>query len=186
MSLVMEQAKAFPAAVGADRGKAVVRFAIGASSLGAVLVAQSDRGICAILLGDDPEALTQDLRGRFADAEIIGGDAGTRDLLARALRFIEAPQGDLDLPLAPDGTDFQRRVWQALRGIPAGETAGYAEIARRIGAPTAIRAVAQACGANPIAVAIPCHRAVRSDGALSGYRWGATRKRALLEKEARV
>ncbi|MBR0641607.1 methylated-DNA--[protein]-cysteine S-methyltransferase [Plastoroseomonas hellenica] len=183
MNPMMNQVSLSPASVRAGGRTAAVRFATGTASLGAVLVARSDAGICAILLGDEPEALVQELRERFADAEVAGGDAATRDLLARVLRFIEAPRGDLDLPLDAGGTDFQQRVWQALRGIPAGETAGYAEIARRIGAPKAVRAVAQACGANPIAVAIPCHRVVRSDGALSGYRWGVARKRALLDNE---
>jgi AraC family transcriptional regulator of adaptative response/methylated-DNA-[protein]-cysteine methyltransferase len=186
MNPMMNQASLSPTSVRAARRAAAIRFATGTASLGAVLVARSDAGICAILLGDEPETLVQELHERFADAEITGGDAATRDLLARVLRFIEAPHGGLDLPLDPGGTDFQQRVWRALRGIPGGETAGYAEIARRIGAPKAIRAVAQACGANPIAVAIPCHRVVRSDGALSGYRWGPARKRALLEKEAQA
>ncbi|MBR0663914.1 methylated-DNA--[protein]-cysteine S-methyltransferase [Roseomonas hellenica] len=186
MNPMMNQASLSPTSARAGGRTAAVRFATGTASLGAVLVARSDAGICAILLGDEPEALVQELRERFADAEVAGGDAATQDLLARVLRFIEAPHGGLDLPLDAGGTDFQRRVWQALRGIPAGETAGYAEIARRIGAPKAVRAVAQACGANPIAVAIPCHRVVRSDGALSGYRWGVARKRALLEKEAQA
>lgn len=186
MNPMMHQTRPSPAAIAAGGRTAAIRFATGTASLGAVLVARSDAGICAILLGDDPETLVQELQARFADAGIAGGDAATRDLLAQVLRFLEAPQRGLDLPLDPRGTDFQQRVWQALRGIPVGETAGYAEIARRIGAPKAIRAVAQACGANPIAVAIPCHRVVRSDGALSGYRWGVARKQALLEKEARA
>lgn len=183
MNPIMDQIRPSPAAIGTGGRAAAIRFATGTASLGAVLVARSDAGICAILLGDEPEAFVQELHERFADAGIADGDAATRDLLARVLRFLEAPHRGLDLPLDPRGTDFQRRVWQALRGIPVGETAGYAEIARRIGAPTAIRAVARACGANPIAVATPCHRVVRSDGALSGYRWGVARKRALLESE---
>lgn len=163
---------------------AEIRFAIGQSSLGAILVAQSAQGICAITLGDDPETLLQDLQDRFADARLIGGDAGFEALVAEVVGFVEAPRIGLDLPLDIRGTAFQERVWQALRRIPAGETVSYAEIARRIGAPKSARAVAQACGANRLAVAIPCHRVVRNDGALSGYRWGIARKQALLAKEA--
>lgn len=163
---------------------AEIRFAVGQSSLGAILVAQSAQGICAITLGDDPETLLQDLQDRFADARLIGGDAGFEALVAEVVGFVEAPRIGLDLPLDIRGTAFQERVWQALRRIPAGETVSYAEIARRIGAPKSARAVAQACGANRLAVAIPCHRVVRNDGALSGYRWGIARKQALLAKEA--
>ena len=161
-----------------------IRFAVAQSALGALLVAQSDRGICAITLGDDPDALVREFQDRFPNANLIGGDTGFESLVARVVGFVEAPQTGLDLPLDIRGTAFQERVWQALRQIPAGETASYAEIARRIGAPNAVRAVAGACGANQIAVAVPCHRVVRKDGALSGYRWGVERKRALLAREA--
>lgn len=161
-----------------------IRFAVGECRLGSILVAQSERGICAILLGDDPDALARDLQDRFARAELIGGDAGFEQLVARVVGFVEAPGIGLDLPLDVRGTAFQQRVWQALRAIPPGQTASYAEIARRIGAPQAVRAVGQACGANALAVAIPCHRVLRHDGALSGYRWGVERKRALLDIEA--
>ena len=161
-----------------------IRFAIGESSLGAILVAQSERGVCAILLGDDPDALARDLQDRFPRANLIGGDRGFEQLVARVVGLVEAPQLGLDLPLDVRGTAFQQRVWQALREIPAGQTASYSEIARRIGSPTAVRAVAQACAANVLAIAIPCHRVVRHDGGLSGYRWGVERKRALLDKEA--
>lgn len=160
-----------------------IRFAIGQCSLGSILVAQSERGICAILLGDDPQQLLQDLQDKFPKAELLGGDSGFETLVARVVGLIEAPGIGLDLPLDLRGTAFQERVWQALRTIPAGTTASYAEIARKIGAPRAVRAVAQACAANALAVAIPCHRVVRSDGALSGYRWGVERKRQLLERE---
>lgn len=160
-----------------------IRFALAECALGAILVAQSGRGICAITLGDDPDALLRDLQDRFPKAELIGGDAGFEALVARVIGFVEAPAIGLDLPLDIRGTAFQERVWQALRQIPVGQTVSYADIARRIGAPKAVRAVAQACGANRIAVAIPCHRVVRNDGALSGYRWGVERKRALLERE---
>lgn len=160
-----------------------IRFAIGECSLGAILVARSDRGVCAILLGDGPDALLRELRGRFPEARPSGGDADFEGLVAAVVSFMETPTRGLDLPLDLRGTAFQRRVWQALRGIPAGKTASYSEIARRIGAPRSVRAVAQACAANAIAVAIPCHRVVRSDGAVSGYRWGVDRKRALLQRE---
>ena len=136
------------------------------------------------LLGDDPDALTRDLQDRFPQARLVGGDATFEAWVARVVGFVEAPAIGLDLPLDIRGTAFQQRVWQALREIPAGETAGYAQIAEKIGSPKAVRAVAQACAANAIAVAIPCHRVVRTDGALSGYRWGVERKRALLDREA--
>ena len=164
--------------------RTTIRFAIGECSLGSILVAQSERGVCAILMGDDPEELAYDLQDRFPRANLIGGDAEFEQLVAKVVGFVEAPRLGLDLPLDVRGTVFQQRVWQALREIPAGETASYAEIARRIGSPKSVRAVARACGANTLAVAIPCHRVVRNDGALSGYRWGVERKRALLEREA--
>jgi AraC family transcriptional regulator of adaptative response/methylated-DNA-[protein]-cysteine methyltransferase len=163
---------------------ASIRFAVGECSLGSILVATSDRGVCAILLGEDPDALVRDLQDRFPRARLLGGDPGFERLVARVVGFVEAPALGLDLPLDVRGTAFQRRVWQALREIPAGTTATYAEIAGRIGAPKAVRAVAQACASNALAVAIPCHRVVRRDGALSGYRWGVQRKRALLDREA--
>jgi AraC family transcriptional regulator of adaptative response/methylated-DNA-[protein]-cysteine methyltransferase len=163
---------------------AVIRFAIGECSLGSILVAATDKGVCAILLGDDPEVLVRDLQDRFSRAELVGADAEFETLVAQVVGFVEQPGLGLDLPLDVRGTAFQQRVWQALRDIPAGETAGYAQIAEKIGSPKAVRAVAQACAANALAVAIPCHRVVRTDGALSGYRWGVERKRALLEREA--
>lgn len=160
-----------------------IEFAIGQCALGAILVARSGRGLCAISLGDDPEALLRELQDRFPRAELIGGDAAFERLVARVVGFVEAPRLGLDLPLDIRGTAFQQRVWDALRKVPAGETVSYAEIAARIGRPRAVRAVAQACAANTLAVAIPCHRVVRNDGALSGYRWGVERKRALLGRE---
>jgi AraC family transcriptional regulator of adaptative response/methylated-DNA-[protein]-cysteine methyltransferase len=163
---------------------AAIRFALGQCSLGAILVAATEKGVCAIALGDDPEALLRDLEDRFPKAQLIGGDQDFERLVATVVGFVEAPAQGLDLPLDVRGTAFQQRVWQALRAIPAGSTASYAEIAKRIGQPTAVRAVAQACAANAIAVAIPCHRVVRNDGAISGYRWGVERKRALLAREA--
>jgi AraC family transcriptional regulator of adaptative response/methylated-DNA-[protein]-cysteine methyltransferase len=160
-----------------------IRFAVGECSLGSILVAQSDRGICAILLGDDPDALTRDLQDKFPQASLVGGDAAFERLVSKVVGFVEAPAVGLDLPLDVRGTAFQQRVWQALRKVPAGSTVSYTDIAKRIGAPASVRAVAQACGANSLAVAIPCHRVVRNDGGLSGYRWGVERKRELLERE---
>jgi AraC family transcriptional regulator of adaptative response/methylated-DNA-[protein]-cysteine methyltransferase len=161
-----------------------IRFAIGECSLGYVLVAQSHRGICAILLGDDPDALARDLQDRFPRAHLIGGDDGLEQFVSRVVGLVEAPASGLDLPLDVRGTAFQLRVWQALRAIPPGETASYTDIASRIGLPGSAKEVAEACAANSLAVAIPCHRVVRKNGALSGYRWGVNRKRALLKKEA--
>jgi AraC family transcriptional regulator of adaptative response/methylated-DNA-[protein]-cysteine methyltransferase len=161
-----------------------IRFATGEFSLGSILVAKSDRGVCAILMGDDPDQLVRELQDRFPRANLIGGDGDFEQLVSKVVGFVETPSVGLDLPLDVRGTAFQQRVWQALRKIPAGATASYTEIANRIGAPKSVRAVAQACGANALAVAIPCHRVVRNDGALSGYRWGVERKRALLDREA--
>jgi AraC family transcriptional regulator, regulatory protein of adaptative response / methylated-DNA-[protein]-cysteine methyltransferase len=172
-----------PSSYRAGGANTQIRFAVGQCSLGAILVAQSERGICAILLGDDPDALARDLQDRFPRAELIGGDGDFETLVAQVVGFVETPRVGLDLPLDIRGTAFQQRVWNALRAIPPGKRLSYAELARRIGAPKATRAVASACAANPIAVAIPCHRVVRRDGTLSGYRWGVERKRALLEKE---
>lgn len=162
-----------------------IRFAVGECSLGSILVAASERGVCAILLGDDPQTLVRDLQDRFAHATLIGGDAGFESIVAKVVGLVEAPRLGLDLPLDVRGTAFQQRVWQALRKIPAGKTLSYTELAKRIGAPKAVRAVAGACAANTLAVAIPCHRVVRNDGGLSGYRWGVARKRALIEREAK-
>ena len=161
-----------------------LRFAIGESSLGAILVASSEKGVASILIGDDPNGLVEDLQDRFPKARLVGGDADYERLVARVVGLVEAPRLGLDLPLDVRGTAFQRRVWQALRDIPAGQTASYTDIAARIGSPTSVRAVAGACAANNIAVAIPCHRVVRNDGTLSGYAWGVERKRQLLETEA--
>ncbi len=163
-----------------------IRFAIGECSLGSLLVAQSARGVCAILFGADPGALIQDLQARFPGAILIGNGRGLAKVVARVTGFLDAPAIGHDLRLDMRGTAFQRRVWHALRKIKSGETASYADIAVRIGSPRAVRAVAQACAANPLAVVIPCHRVVRNDGGLSGYRWGVERKRTLLEREARA
>lgn len=160
-----------------------IEFAIGESSLGAILVARSQRGVCAISLGDDADLLLRELQDRFPRAELVGGDTGFERLVAQVVGMIEQPNLGIDLPLDVRGTAFQQRVWQALRQIPAGQTASYAQVAQRIGSPKSVRAVAQACASNTLAVAIPCHRVVRSDGALSGYRWGVERKRELLSRE---
>ena len=163
---------------------ATIRFAVGEASLGAVLVAATDKGVSAIMLGDDPDALVRELQDRFPRAELKGGDAAFERMVAQVVGLVEGPGQRLDLPLDIRGTAFQQQVWQALRAIPPGTTATYAEIAKAVGRPKAVRAVAQACAANPLAVAIPCHRVVRTDGSLSGYRWGVERKRKLLDREA--
>jgi AraC family transcriptional regulator of adaptative response/methylated-DNA-[protein]-cysteine methyltransferase len=173
-----------PTAYRAGGERTRIRFAVGQCALGAILVAHSERGVCAILLGDDPEPLLHDLQDRFPKAELIAGDAAFEALVATVVGFVDAPATGLDLPLDICGTAFQQRVWRALRAIPAGRTVSYTEVARMIGAPSAVRAVATACAANAIAVAIPCHRVVRNDGGLSGYRWGIERKRALIDAEA--
>jgi AraC family transcriptional regulator, regulatory protein of adaptative response / methylated-DNA-[protein]-cysteine methyltransferase len=161
-----------------------IRFAVGQTSLGAILVASTNKGVAAILLGDDPDELVRDLQDRFPKAHLIGADNGYEALVVRVVGFVEAPKIGLNLPLDVRGTAFQERVWKALQEIPAGATVSYAEIARRIGAPKSVRAVAGACAANNLAVAIPCHRVVRNDGAVSGYAWGVDRKRSLIDREA--
>lgn len=161
----------------------VIFFSMGDCSLGSILVAQSERGVCSILLGEDPARLAQDLRTQFPKANLID-EQGHEKLVARVAGLIEKPGAGMDLPLDVRGTAFQQIVWDAVQRIPPGSTASYTEIARQIGMPGAVRAVAQACGANALAVAIPCHRVIRNDGSLSGYRWGVERKRALLEREA--
>ena len=163
-----------------------IRFAVGETTLGPLLAASSGKGVAAILLGDDPDALVRDLQDRFPKARLIGADRDYESLVARVVGLIESPRLGHDLPLDIRGTAFQQRVWQALGEIPVGQTASYAEIAERIGAPKAVRAVAGACAANALAVAIPCHRVVRTDGSLSGYAWGVERKRALLTREAAI
>ncbi len=161
-----------------------IRFAVGECSLGSILVASTGRGVCAILMGADPDLLARDLQDRFPQANLIGGDREFEHIVAKVVGLVESPAVGLDLPLDIRGTAFQQRVWQALREIPPGATASYSDIASRIGSPKSVRAVAQACGANALAVAIPCHRVVRSDGTISGYRWGVERKQALLAREA--
>jgi len=172
-----------PTAFRAGGSKASIHFALAQCSLGAVLVACSERGVCAILLGDEPQALLDDLQRRFPKATLVGADADFEAIVAKVLGFIEAPRAGLDLPLDIRGTAFQQRVWQALAKIEPGTTASYAEVSASIGAPNAVRAVAGACAANALAVAVPCHRVVRTDGGLSGYRWGVERKRELLARE---
>ena len=168
-----------------DGGRnARIRFAVGQCSLGAVLVAATDKGVCRIQFGDAPGALVEQLQARFPHADLLGGDSEFEQLVARVVGAVERPVGLLDLSLDVQGTAFQQRVWQALRAIPLGSTSSYAEVAASIGMKSAVRAVAGACAANPVAVAIPCHRVVRTDGGLSGYRWGIERKRALLDREA--
>ncbi|VIO69691.1 Bifunctional transcriptional activator/DNA repair enzyme Ada [Bradyrhizobium ivorense] len=161
-----------------------IKFAIGQTYLGAILVASSTKGVAAILLGDDAEALLRELQDRFPNARLIGADREYEAIVARVVGFVEAPRLGLDLPLDVRGTAFQQRVWQALRDIPVGATVTYAELAQRIGSCKSVRAVAGACAVNKLAVAIPCHRVIRTDGSVSGYAWGVERKRALLDREA--
>lgn len=163
-----------------------ITFAVGETSLGSVLAARSQQGVCAILMGDDPDALVRDLQDRFPRAELTAGDREFDATLARVAAMVERPERGLDLPLDVRGTAFQQRVWRALQAIPPGETANYSALAQRLGEPKAVRAVAGACAANPLAIAVPCHRVVRLDGDLSGYRWGVERKRALLDREAQA
>jgi AraC family transcriptional regulator of adaptative response/methylated-DNA-[protein]-cysteine methyltransferase len=163
-----------------------IRYTIGKSSLGLTLIAASEKGICAIFFGDEPEGLREDLQATFPRAVIVGADKSFEKLTAKVLAFVDDPAKDLDLPLDVRGTAFQQRVWDALRRIPIGSTMSYAGLAKEIGAPKAVRAVARACATNPVAVAIPCHRVVGSNGSLTGYRGGVERKRALLAKEART
>ncbi len=162
---------------------ATIRFAAGECSLGSILVAASGLGICSIALGNDPDALVRELQDRFPNAELIGGDPQFERMVARVVAFVENPSAGLELPLHVQGTAFQQRVWKALCDIPSGATCTYAELAQRLGRPNATRAVAAACAANTLAVAIPCHRVVRTDGSLSGYRWGIERKEKLLQVE---
>lgn len=161
-----------------------VRFAVAETSLGAMLVAESDKGICAVALGDDPDTLVRDLQDRFPKARLIGDDEAFQRRVAEVVGLVEHPGRGVELPLDIRGTAFQQKVWAALRRIPAGQTLSYAELAERIGDPKAVRAVAGACAANSLALLVPCHRIVRTDGALSGYRWGTERKRVLLQREA--
>lgn len=173
-----------PTAYKAGGENTIIYFAIGDCFLGSILVAQSSKGVCAILMGDDPDELLRDLQDRFPRAELKGGDQEFEQVIAQVISYIEEPGQGFSLPLDIRGTSFQQRVWQALREIPPGQTRNYTDIGKNIGAPKAVRAVASACAANALAVVIPCHRVVRSDGSLSGYRWGVERKRTLIELEA--
>lgn len=161
-----------------------IRFAVAESNFGPVLVAATERGLCSILFGDDPSTLVKQLEDQFSDAELVDAHHEFEQTVATVIGAIEAPAAGVNLPLDVRGTAFQHRVWQALRAIPAGTTATYTDVARKIGEPRAARAVARACATNPVAIAIPCHRVVRQDGDLAGYRWGIDRKRALLAREA--
>lgn len=174
-----------PAAYRAGGAGTEIRYALGPCSLGLALVAATPAGLCAILLGDDAQALETDLRRRFPRARLVGDDEAFARQAAQAVALVDDPGQAHALPLDVRGTVFQQRVWQALREVPPGTTVSYAELAQRIGCPQAVRAVAGACAANPLAVLIPCHRVLRSDGSLSGYRWGVQRKQALLAREAR-
>jgi AraC family transcriptional regulator, regulatory protein of adaptative response / methylated-DNA-[protein]-cysteine methyltransferase len=162
---------------------ATIRFAVAECSLGSILVAASEKGVCTISMGDDPDALTKELQDRFPKAQLIGGDTRFEDFVGKIVGFVETPRVGLDLPLDIRGTAFQQRVWQALREIRLGATSSYSEIAKRIGSSKSVRAVARACASNKLALAIPCHRVVRKDGNVPGYRWGVERKRALLKRE---
>ena len=166
------------------KGEAI-RFALSPCSLGSILVAASEKGVCAIALGDDPDRLSRDLRDRFPRAQLTDSDPQFHQLVTQVVAYVEAPKLGFNLPLDVRGTAFRQRVWSALCKIPAGTTASYSEVAAAIGAPQSVRAVASACAANTIAVAIPCHRVLRTDGSLSGYRWGVERKRRLLQREAK-
>jgi AraC family transcriptional regulator of adaptative response/methylated-DNA-[protein]-cysteine methyltransferase len=169
-----------------QRAAEEIQFSAAESSLGLVLVARSATGICAVLLGDDRRALRRDLRRRFPNATLVDGDTTLGTLTKEVIAFVESPARGLDVPLDMRGTEFQRGVWRALREISPGSTASYSDIANRIGAPNAAKEVAEACAANPLAVVVPCHRVIKKDGTLSGYRWGVERKRSLLAREAVV
>lgn len=168
---------------GKDR---VIYFALGQCTFGDILVAQSEKGVCAIFLGDDPQALIDQLQDQFTHAELVGADASFERVVASVVGFIENPYQEIDLPLDIKGTAFQEQVWTALQDIPPGQTVSYSELAAKIGKPKAIRAVASACAANKLAVVIPCHRVVRTDGSLSGYRWGLDRKGQLIRHEEKI
>jgi AraC family transcriptional regulator, regulatory protein of adaptative response / methylated-DNA-[protein]-cysteine methyltransferase len=171
--------------VPATRQTAQLHYAIGQCSLGFVLIARSERGVCAVLLGDDPESVTGELEKRFAPTVLLRRDEELAEYLSQVVGLIEAPGRPLNLLLDLRGSTFQQRVWQALREIPAGATTTYSELAGRIGSPKAVRAVARACASNPLALLVPCHRVIGKDGGLTGYRWGVERKRMLLERESR-
>jgi len=172
-----------PSRSSVDQSRNRITYALGVCSLGMILVAARPAGVCAILLGDDPERLKKDLAEIFPDCELAAPEGALALELGAAVELVERPWAPFAAPLAIGGTPFQRRVWSAVSDVPSGETVSYSEIAGRIGAPAALRAVAGACAANILAIAIPCHRVLRSNGTLSGYRWGLERKRKLLERE---
>ena len=172
-----------PQAYRKQGAKEVIHFAIAACSLGPILVASTHRGVCAILFGEEPEALVNDLQHRFSQAELMGASQDYNDVVAAVVALVERPKLPFNLPLDVQGTAFQQKVWTELRRVQAGETVSYAELAARIGRPSSFRAVAGACARNPLALVIPCHRVVKKDGGLSGYRWGVENKRKLLERE---
>jgi O-6-methylguanine DNA methyltransferase len=188
MDLINTDTSSRPVQVARSKSAAIcneIAFSVGESALGKVLVARSAAGVCAILIGSDTDQLTSDLAKRFPDSRLVADEQQLRDDLSKVMRFIDKPSEGLDLPLdMRHGTPFQRRVWDALLAIPCGSRVTYAALAHRIGMPNAARAVANACAANAIALGIPCHRVVRSDGTFSGYRWGVERKRALINREA--
>lgn len=163
-----------------------IRFAVGQCSLGSIVVASSERGVCWVALGSDPNELIEELQRRFANAELVGGDPEFEAMVSSIVGLIEDPTLPVELPLDIRGTAFQCRVWAALRHIPAGETRSYSQLATELGQPNAVRAVASACARNCLAIVIPCHRVVRTDGSLSGYRWGVERKATLLKNEKRA
>lgn len=171
-----------------QRGAAgvTIYFALGQCSLGSVLVAQSEKGVCAISLGDEPDSLIEQFQQQYPHAILVGGDAHYEQIVAQVIGYIEHPGSTWHLPLDIQGTVFQERVWRALRDIPLGSTVSYTDIAEQLGSPKAVRAVAQACAANRLAIVIPCHRVVKRDGQLSGYRWGVARKEALILREKKL
>lgn len=167
-------------------GADVINVAFARSPIGLVLVARSAAGLAAVLVGDDRDALRRELARRFPLGSFVGSDAALDALAAKVAALVDTPARTLDVPLDMRGTPFQREVWRALRTIPAGSTTTYGELAARLGRPESARAVGAACGANPLAIIVPCHRVVARDGALTGYRWGVERKQALLQREAAV
>lgn len=182
----IESTPSRPEAQGQTNSAETIAFGCRETELGQILLARSAAGVCAILIGSDDDVLANDLQGRFPDSNLVPDAPKVHADLDKVVAFLDAPAGGLDLDLDLQGTEFQQQVWRVLRDVPAGEKLSYTELARRVGAPKAVRAVASACAANAIALAIPCHRVVRSGGALSGYAWGVERKRALLEREARA
>jgi AraC family transcriptional regulator, regulatory protein of adaptative response / methylated-DNA-[protein]-cysteine methyltransferase len=169
----------------AGRPAEEIRFAVGQSSLGSILVGFSEKGVVSILIREDPDHVVEDLQDRFPKALLVRGSRDDERVLRRVIDFVEEPTHDLDLPLDVRGTAFQQRVWQAVREIPAGRTTTYTDVAGRIGAPNAVRAVGNACSANNLAVAVPCHRVLHKDGSpTGGNHWSNGRQRAMLEREA--